>query len=118
VLTDLGHPSDAVAAGFAGCDALVLECNHDAELLAAGPYPGFLKARVGGDHGHLSNAQAAALLARLGGARLQHLVAAHLSETNNRPEFARAALAAALGCAAEWIAVAEQDAGLGWREVG
>jgi phosphoribosyl 1,2-cyclic phosphodiesterase len=117
VLTDLGHPSDGVAAGFAGCDALVLECNHDGAMLAAGPYPGFLKARVGGDRGHLSNAQAAALLARLGAARLQHLVAAHLSETNNRPELARAALAGALGCAAEWIAVAEQDAGLGWREV-
>lgn len=117
VLTDLGHPADGVAAGFAGCDALVLECNHDAELLAAGPYPGFLKARVGGDRGHLSNAQAAALLARLGGARLQHLVAAHLSDTNNRPELARAALAGALGCAPEWIGVAEQDAGLAWREV-
>lgn len=117
VLTDLGHPSDAVAAGYAGCDALVLECNHDAELLANGAYPGFLKARVGGDRGHLSNAQAAALLARLGAARLQHVVAAHLSENNNRPELARAALAGALGCAEGWIGVATQDAGLGWREV-
>lgn len=118
VLTDLGHPADSVVAGYAGCDALVLECNHDGTLLAAGPYPGFLKARVGGDRGHLSNDQAADLLARARGARLQHLVAAHLSETNNRPALAREALAGVLGCASDWIAVAEQDAGLDWREVG
>jgi len=117
VLTDLGHPAEGVAAGFAGCDALVLECNHDGVLLADGPYPGFLKARVGGDRGHLSNAQAGALLARVRSDRLQHVIAAHLSETNNRPELARAALAAALGCAEAWIGIAEQDAGLGWREV-
>lgn len=117
VLTDLGHPSEGVAAGYAGCDALVLECNHDGELLANGPYPGFLKSRVGGDRGHLSNAQAAVLLGRIRSDRLQHVVAAHLSDTNNTPELARAALAGALGCATEWIGVAEQHAGLAWREV-
>jgi len=117
VLTDLGHPAAAVVAGYAGCDALVLECNHDAALLAGGDYPGFLKSRVGGDRGHLSNAQAATLLAGLGAASLQHVIAAHLSAANNRPELAQEALAGALGCAPGWIGVAEQDAGLGWREV-
>jgi phosphoribosyl 1,2-cyclic phosphodiesterase len=117
VLTDLGHPAPEVIAAYAGCDALVLECNHDRELLAAGPYPDVLKARVGGARGHLSNAQAAALLAGVASDRLAQVVAAHLSETNNRPELARAALAGALGWAPERIAIAEQASGLGWHAV-
>jgi hypothetical protein len=68
---------------YARCDALVLECNHDAEMLAGGPYPWPLKRRVGGDLGHLSNAQAAGLVEAAEKSRLQHLVAAHLSEQNN-----------------------------------
>jgi phosphoribosyl 1,2-cyclic phosphodiesterase len=72
---------------------------------------------VGGELGHLSNAQSAALLGRLDTTRLQHLVAAHISEKNNRPELATAALSEALGCEPEWIALADQDSGLGWREI-
>lgn len=117
VVTDLGMSTPHVQASLSGLDALVLECNHDAELLANGAYPDVLKARVGGDRGHLSNAQAGALLARLGAGKLQHVIAAHLSEKNNRPELARAALSQALGCAPEWVAVARQDAGLDWRSV-
>ena len=67
--------------------------------------------------GHLSNAAAAELLARLGTAHLQHIVAAHLSQKNNRPELAVAALSGALNCSAEWIAVATQQQGLDWREL-
>ncbi len=117
VLTDVGSLTPHIAECLDGCDALVLECNHDPALLAAGDYPPSLKQRVGGRHGHLNNGQAAELLGRLDGTRLQHVVAAHLSEKNNRPELAREALAGALGCETEWIAVADQDAGLGWREV-
>lgn len=84
-------------------------------MLAAGPYSASLKARVGGPLGHLSNAQAAALLEGIDAARLRHVVAAHLSDKNNHPELARAALADALGCAPQWIAVAGQEDGLGWR---
>lgn len=117
VLTDVGSLTPHIAECLDGCDALVLECNHDPALLAAGDYPPSLKQRVGGRHGHLSNGQAADLLGRLDGTRLQHVVAAHLSEKNNRPQLAQQALAGALGCEMEWIAVADQDAGLGWREV-
>ncbi len=117
ILTDTGMATAHIAQMLTGCDALILECNHDPELLAAGPYPPALQARVGGSHGHLSNAQAADLLARLDRSHLRHLVAAHLSERNNRPGYARAALAAVLGCTPGWIAVADQEDGLDWRDL-
>jgi len=115
LLTDAGRITAHIRDSLDGCDALMLECNHDAGMLAAGPYSASLKARVGGPLGHLSNAQAAALLEGIDAARLRHVVAAHLSDKNNRPELARAALADALGCAPQWIAVAGQEDGLGWR---
>lgn len=117
VLTDTGCATPHIEAMLDGCHALVLECNHDADLLANGDYPSFLKQRVGGRLGHLSNEDAAALLARLDNSRLQHLAAAHLSQKNNRPELAVAALSGVLNCAQEWIAVATQEEGLGWREI-
>jgi phosphoribosyl 1,2-cyclic phosphodiesterase len=117
VLTDIGASTRHVEAMLSGCDALVLECNHDEQLLADGPYPGWLKARIAGPFGHLANAAAAELLAAIDRSKLRHVIAAHLSENNNRPELARAALAGALGCAADWIGVAEQANGFGWREV-
>lgn len=117
VLTDIGAPTRHVAETLSGCDALVLECNHDREMLARGPYPGWLKQRIGGPFGHLANAAAAELLAMLDTVRLRHIVAAHLSDSNNTPELARAALAGALGCEEDWIGVASQDAGFGWRSL-
>ena len=93
VLTDLGSITQRVVASFDGVDALLLECNHDLELLREGPYPPSLKARVGGCYGHLNNAQAADFLRRIDHHRLRHLVAGHLSEKNNSPELARRALA-------------------------
>ncbi|MEZ5543196.1 MAG: MBL fold metallo-hydrolase [Pseudomonadota bacterium] len=118
VITDTGRMTPHIRACLDRCDALLLECNHDAALLAAGPYPPSLKQRVGGPLGHLSNDQAAELLASLDTTRLQHVVAAHLSDKNNRPELARAALADGLGCAANWIGVAGQERGLDWRQIG
>ncbi|MBI1174386.1 MAG: MBL fold metallo-hydrolase [Sideroxydans sp.] len=117
VLTDAGCSTPHIEATLNGCDALVLECNHDAQMLADGDYPYSLKQRVGGRLGHLSNDAAAALLARLSTGNLQHIVAAHLSSRNNRPELAVRALSGALNCSEEWIAVATQEAGLDWREV-
>ena len=116
VLTDLGGVTMHVTAMLTGCSALVLECNHDAALLAAGPYPPHLKERVGGRYGHLDNAQAAALLRDVRHAGLRHVVAAHLSRQNNTPERARAALAASLNCAPEWVGVASQEEGFDWRD--
>jgi phosphoribosyl 1,2-cyclic phosphodiesterase len=83
-------------------------------MLAHGPYSSRLKARVGGPLGHLSNDQAAGLLAGIDTSRLQHLVAAHLSEQNNQPQLAREALAGALDSAPDRVEVAGQDCGTGW----
>ncbi|MEO1765914.1 MBL fold metallo-hydrolase [Thiobacter aerophilum] len=117
VLTDLGRSTRHIETMLDRVDALVLECNHDVELLAAGPYPPTLKRRVAGDYGHLSNAAAAALLAKLDTRRLKHIIAAHLSRTNNRPGLARQALAQVLACEQDWIAIADQDTGLDWRQL-
>jgi len=117
VLTDTGCVTGLVTRMLSGCDALVLECNHDLDLLATGDYPPALKQRIASRYGHLDNAAAAALLAALDRTRLQHVVAAHLSQSNNRPELARSALAVALGCQPDWVTVAGQDGGLEWRWV-
>ncbi|MCX8017829.1 MAG: MBL fold metallo-hydrolase [Rhodocyclaceae bacterium] len=117
VLTDAGAITPHIVAMLTGCAALVLECNHDAQMLQNGRYPPPLKKRIAGGLGHLDNEAAAALLRRLGGAGLQHVIAAHLSEENNRPELARTALAAALNCSADWIGVASQSEGFPWREI-
>lgn len=118
VLTDAGCVTPHILAMLTGCAALVLECNHDADMLARGRYPPPLKRRIAGDYGHLDNRAAAGLLRGIGGAGLAHVVAAHLSEENNTPELARAALADALGCTPDWIGVADQAGGCGWRELG
>jgi len=117
LVTDLGSTTAHVERSLAGCDALVLEANHDRDLLAAGSYPPALKRRIAGRHGHLCNEDAADLLGRLDTARLQHLVAAHLSEANNAPERVRMLFAEVLGCDPEEIPIADQAHGLGWREV-
>ncbi|MCS6786065.1 MAG: MBL fold metallo-hydrolase [Thiobacillaceae bacterium] len=114
MLSDAGHVDANMLARLSGCDALVLECNHDRQMLQQGRYPGWLKARILGPQGHLDNAAAAELLRRIDTRRLRHVVAAHLSAENNTPQRARAALASALDCRPDEIAVADQDAGLDW----
>ncbi|MBK9595992.1 MAG: MBL fold metallo-hydrolase [Rhodocyclales bacterium] len=115
VVTDLGSSTPHVERMLTGCDALVLECNHDAGMLQRGGYPPHLKRRIAGRFGHLDNAAAAALLAGLDTSRLQHLIAAHLSQQNNLPALARSAMAEVLGCAEQWVGVADQDTGFSWR---
>jgi phosphoribosyl 1,2-cyclic phosphodiesterase len=117
VLTDTGCSTALIEAHLHGCDALVLECNHDLDMLMTGPYPAALKQRVAGRFGHLDNRAAARLLANLDRSRLKHVVAAHLSKTNNKPPLAQAALAEVLGCDPDWIGVARQDCGFDWREI-
>ena len=117
LLTDIGIATPFVAQALSGCDALVIESNHDPALLANGDYPPTLKRRIAGRHGHLDNDAAADLLRSMDCTRLQHLIAAHLSKQNNRPDLARAALAAAVNCAADWIGIAEQTEGFGWRQI-
>jgi phosphoribosyl 1,2-cyclic phosphodiesterase len=117
ILTDAGEITPHICAMLDGVDGLVLECNHDPGLLHASDYPPSLRRRIAGRLGHLANEAAAGLLRRIDCRHLQHVVAAHLSETNNRAELAVAALAGALGCAAEWVAVASQDEGFSWRSL-
>lgn len=95
VLTDLGHATTHVLAHLAGCHALLLECNHDQDLLAKSTYPAFLKKRVGGLYGHLSNEAAADIARAIAHPGLGKVVAAHLSAQNNRPALALSALRAA-----------------------
>ena len=117
VLTDTGCKTPHLEEVLSGCDALVLETNHDADMLRAGQYPPALKARIAGRYGHLDNASSAAILAALDRSRLQHVVAAHLSKQNNTPELARAALAAVLDCRDAWVGVASQEDGFDWRDI-
>jgi phosphoribosyl 1,2-cyclic phosphodiesterase len=116
VVTDLGTITQHVVEKLSGCHALVIECNHDLDMLMTGPYPDGLKRRVSGRFGHLCNTDAGRLVAALDRGKLRHLIAAHLSQQNNTPALAIAALAGGAGCEDEWIGVAFQDAGFAWRE--
>lgn len=117
VLTDAGCSTPHIEATLNRCHALVLECNHDVEMLRNGPYPHGLKQRVAGRFGHLDNDAAAALLAKLDAGLLQHVIAAHLSEKNNRPDLAQQALSRVLNCEPEWVWIADQESGFGWRQI-
>ena len=87
ILTDLGHPFDALADVLGSADAAYLESNYDPQMLATGWYPEFLKRRIRGDGGHLSNAEAAELVRRCG-THMQWVTLSHLSENNNTPALA------------------------------
>ena len=95
--TDTGELGEEALEALAGVRILALESNHDERMLAAGDYPAYLKARVAGPTGHLSNAQAAAALARLVGPDTETVVAMHLSQENNRPSVCVRTLAEAVG---------------------
>lgn len=88
VATDLGYVPQSLTERLAGVHALVVELNHDRRMLAEGPYPAMLKARIGGARGHLSNEDGALLSRRLLHDGLGTVVLAHLSETNNTPALA------------------------------
>ena len=117
VVTDLGHASAHVVRVLQNLHGLLLECNHDPELLRQSAYPPFLKKRVASDLGHLSNEQAAELLQKVMHPGLSRVVAAHLSERNNTPELARAALCPVLHCAPHELPVADPSTGTDWWSV-
>src|SRR5258705_408733 len=91
--------------------------DHDVDMTGDGAYPKWLKERIPGPFGHLSNRQSEQMLAALDRSRLKHVLAAHLSQHNNRPDLAREALARAMGCTADWIGLATQEEGFAWREL-
>ncbi len=98
--TDTGMLTDEAGQALTGCRVLALEANHDERMLATGPYPGYLKQRIHGRRGHLSNAQAADALPDLVTKETEVIVGMHLSHENNRPSVAVRALAAAVGAEA------------------
>ncbi|WP_390345020.1 MBL fold metallo-hydrolase [Variovorax boronicumulans] len=117
VLTDLGHATSHVLARLRGAHALLLEFNHDSDLLAGSAYPSFLKQRVGGNYGHLSNTAAAEIARAVLHDGLRHVVAAHLSEQNNRPEIVRRLMAEALGGDESEMLTATAAEGSPWLDV-
>jgi phosphoribosyl 1,2-cyclic phosphodiesterase len=97
VLTDLGHVFRDLSTVVGSLDGLLLESNYDPNMLAHGSYPAFLKRRIQGPRGHLSNGEAAELLATSAGSRLRWVCLAHLSEHNNTPTLAMQTHRAVLG---------------------
>jgi phosphoribosyl 1,2-cyclic phosphodiesterase len=109
---DLGCRTQLAWGRLHDLDALVLETNHDLQMLLRGPYPWHLKQRVAGRHGHLSNQAAAEGLAELVGDRLRHVVVYHLSQTNNQPALAAQAVAEqldTLGSQAEVVLTCQNE---------
>lgn len=107
--TDLGTVTPAVESGLCGCEAVVLECNHDEEMLMEGPYPYDLKRRIASPKGHLSNRDCAAFATRLATNGMKRLLLAHLSEINNLPDLALGEVSAALADTDVQIAAAAPD---------
>lgn len=107
--TDIGFVSGEVEAGLWGCDAVILESNHDPEMLHCGPYPYDLKQRIASRRGHLSNPDSAALAAKLFTSGTRALMLAHLSQENNTPELALNESLCAVGCEDACIRVAHPD---------
>jgi len=116
VLTDLGTITQHVEQMYSSCDALIVECNHDLDMLAMGSYSYSLKQRVGGHLGHLNNIQTANFLRRINLGQWQHLVAAHISEKNNTLDLVKKALLDGLG-KMEQLVIASQDEGLDWLKI-
>ncbi len=118
VMTDIGHVTPHVVETLAACSALVIEANHDLDMLNNGPYPYALKQRVGGHLGHLNNGQTGDLLTEVDCSRLRWVAGVHLSENNNTEELARTAMASALDCKTDEVLIAGQQSGLEWQSVG
>jgi phosphoribosyl 1,2-cyclic phosphodiesterase len=109
IATDLGIATAMVKLHLKDCNALILEANHDPDMLINGPYPWPLKQRVKGKTGHLSNSDSGELVKELLHEKLTHVILAHLSETNNTPEKALNEVGLALHQAKTKLSVAEQN---------
>lgn len=96
LITDIGHVTDIIARQVQQANYLVLESNHDEDMLKMGPYPAYLKGRISGGRGHLCNREAGRLLAENASEALRRVWLCHLSEENNHPELARKTVDAVL----------------------
>lgn len=117
ILTDAGNITPHLVATLDGMDALLVECNHDPDMLRSGPYPARLQARVAGDYGHLSNLQAGQLLSMIDHNRLQYLIVGHISEKNNTPELALNAVLEHTDILENRIKLLEQNGCSGWFQL-
>ncbi len=117
VLTDTGQITPRIVSALSDCDALMIECNYDDHLLKNSNYPFYLKNRISGIYGHLSNDCTSQFLAQLDRLRLKKIIGAHLSQHNNRPELVRQALEKVVGSDSIEIIVAGQENGFGWTDV-
>ena len=117
IVTDLGSYTPHILNCLDKLDGLLLECNYDQEMLLNGSYPRSLKERVIGHAGHLDNHQATQLLKELNLSKLQHIVGMHVSEKNNKQDYALRALCAGLDCEREMVSLASQTKGFDWREI-
>jgi phosphoribosyl 1,2-cyclic phosphodiesterase len=109
LVTDTGTVTEPLAEQLVACNGLLLEANHDADLLRYGPYPWALKRRIASNTGHLSNGQARAALERLAHDGLELVVAMHLSQENNRPDLAGQEMARPLAGSHVRVEVARRD---------
>lgn len=117
ILSDLGSTPPWVVEAFGGCDALLMESNHDVEMLRKGPYPYPLQERIAGARGHLSNEQTSVFLKALDTSRLRFLILTHLSEQNNSAKLALAKVNE-LGLLKEnKVSVACQERGTHWFQL-
>lgn len=89
IMTDIGHVTDEMSIAIGNADYLIIEANYDEDMLLKGPYPEYLKKRISGGNGHLSNALCAQALKSFAGKKLRHVWLCHLSQENNHPELAR-----------------------------
>lgn len=117
ILTDLGRITPVVETAYGRCTALLVEANHDLEMLRYGGYPPALKRRVGSDWGHLNNTQTARFVERMRShGNLRHLIVGHISQQNNRPDLVAACIEPV--CAdLHSVHYATQDAGLDWIDL-
>ena len=109
VATDIGYVSDAVRGGLLGCEAVVLESNHDVQMLMEGSYPYDLKKRIRSNRGHLSNGDSASLSAELSASGTRGFLLAHLSEENNEPALALDESTCAISDSGVCVCVADPD---------
>ena len=117
LLTDVGSITPVIEQALSGCQALLLEANHDLIMLDNGDYPDHLKYRVSGKMGHLNNVQSSSLLKKIDTSQLQHIMAMHLSEKNNHPDIVTTVFSEALNCQQDWIGIADQALGFTWRGI-
>lgn len=114
ILTDIGHITPFVIEQYKDCNILLLEFNHDREMLLNSSYPASLKQRVIGNLGHLSNQQASEFLTEENTGKLSYLVAMHLSGENNRLELVEQSISGSLLNSEAKVLIADQDNGFNW----